>query len=696
MKLSISVALLGAILLATGKIPAAEVLLGPVTNPSNGHQYYLLTQDTWTESEKAAEALGGTLAIINDAAENQWVFETFGAIDLEIRTLWIGLSDIFGTGEFTWVTEEPVEYTNWGPDRPGPEGNFVYIVRPGAAEGRGGTWNNDFNVSETSDGNPIHGVAEIVVPPIFLEVTDTPFAEDQGNSRGGFWADYDSDGDLDLFVTNAGVERDFLYNNDGGVFTRAPENAITSAETTSTDASWGDIDNDGDLDLFVAVHGGDMIDNLFINQGDGNFQPISGEHPNIVTGHSIGCSWADYDSDGLIDLFVAQSQGENNLLYRNTGNAQFAKVTDGAIVSDGGRSICPVWADYDNDGDMDLFVGNADTDFLYRNEGDGNFTRLSQGPHLDTDERSESAAWGDFDNDGNLDLLVSTVTTVQASEDTPRSQIIFRNNGAGQFAEVQDAALAINAGDTPSCSWVDFDNDGWLDIAIANHDDGIALLFRNIEGEEFERVRIPMLEQTEKHTRGLAWADYDNDGDLDFYAANWQGVANMLFANAGNDNNWIRLRCVGTLSNRSGIGARITVTTASDGQTIRQIREINDGGRYYQNDLEAHFGLGGAEIIESIEIRWPSGIRQMFHDVTPNMVYEVTEPPLLTIRRAGDAGYEILIRSRGGFDYRLEGTDDLNAWDDIKVVERVNGTVQVLDGSLDEIPYRFFRAVQVN
>ncbi len=292
---------------------------------------------------------------------------------------------------------------------------------------------------------------------------------------------------------------------------------------------WGDYDSDGFDDLFVVNNRtGDKNNFLYHNEGDGTFTKVTTDIVVNDGGSSYGCAWGDYDNDSHPDLFVA-NYNENNFLYHNNGDGSFTKITTGAIVTNGGSSTCPAWGDYDNDGYLDLYVCNrTSANFLYHNEGDGTFTRIVTGLIATENRNSGACAWGDYDNDGDLDLYVANAG--------PDYNSLFRNEGDGTFTKITgDPAVSF----LESCdcvTWGDYDNDGDLDLFTApGMLPGSAYdlyLFNNQGDGSFVRV-LGLPHAGINAGGGSGMVDYDNDGDLDIFMAAYDGTRNILLQNDG-------------------------------------------------------------------------------------------------------------------------------------------------------------------
>ena len=321
----------------------------------------------------------------------------------------------------------------------------------------------------------------------FTRITTGDVVNDLLYSEGALWEDVDGDDDLDLFVANITGHDNLLYTNDGeGHFTLVTTGPVVADGGFSYGGCLADFDEDGDPDLYV-INGGSSqpaaLNFYYRNDGGSYAKVTTGIHVNDPGG-SWSSAAADYDLDGDLDLFVANFN-QNNALYRNEGGAVFTKITTGSIVTDGGGSLGCAWADYDGDGDPDLFVGNADfgagqANFLYRNDLGGSFSRITGG-QIATDVRNTvGASWGDPDNDGDLDLLATHYSNT--------NNYFYRNDGNDSFARVNAGVGLNHGGSSVGAAWGDWDADGWLDLFVSNDNNQNNLLYHNDGDGTFTRI----------------------------------------------------------------------------------------------------------------------------------------------------------------------------------------------------------------
>lgn len=439
------------------------------------------------------------------------------------------------------------------------------------------------------------------------------------------WADYNQDGFDDVFVSNYSDNKaNQLYvNNTDGTFTAVTQAGALTSDISSTVAStWADYNNDGYIDVFLANNIG-TPNALYQNNGDGSFSKASNNTLYTHGFYSHSASWADYDNDGYVDLFVAEYMPTKfNLLFKNNGDGTFSKVTSNPIVEEAAYSLGATWSDYNNDGYQDLFVPNGlnGANSLYKNEGGARFTKVSTGG-IDTDQaNSVGSSWGDYDNDGDQDLFVANASN--------QNNFLYNNNGDGTFTKVVDGIIVNDSGHSHGSSWGDIDNDGDLDLFVTNDQGTVNALYVNNGDGTFYKPDITI--NTDKaNSFGTAMSDYDNDGDLDILVGNHSYEANDFYVNSqGSCNAWTCFNLTGTNSNRSAIGAKIRVKADLYGTPTWQLREISGqtgGGAGGQNSLKAMFGLADATRIDSVIVEWPSGTRQYLTNLTINDCVDIVE-----------------------------------------------------------------------
>ena len=462
----------------------------------------------------------------------------------------------------------------------------------------------------------------------FTPVLTGPVVTNGGDSRSANFVDYDNDGDLDLLITNGphADYRNYFYRNDGtGTFTEVTGINFTTLASSYDGATFGDYDNDGDEDCFIATWW-NKVNYLYKNNGDLTWTRIT-TGP-VVTGgtYSETGSWADYDEDGFLDLYVCNSGGAlQNFLFHNNGDGTFTKITTGPQSTDGWKSRIGAWADADNDGDLDLYVANEGNQKrnYYRNEGGGTFTSITTGAFVNEADESFSASWGDIDNDLDLDIFVSN--------GAGQNDDLFLNNGDATFTKVTTGPVVTNGGYGVSGTFSDIDNDGDLDLYVTNAFAPGAvpnfLYYNNGDGTFTQDTSDPAGSDL-GWTYGCAFGDIDKDGDLDLALAKCFGeIENeALYLNGGNANHFLAMSFVGSRSNRSGIGVRVLVKATIGGVPRWQMRETSSQPGYcVQNGEDAWFGLGDAATVDSIVITWPSGVTRILTSVASDQFLTIDE-----------------------------------------------------------------------
>ncbi len=492
--------------------------------------------------------------------------------------------------------------------------------------------------------------------------------------------DYDNDGRLDIFLVNGAPLADptakgtipqktgpqywnrLYHQKTDGTFEDVTEKAGLQGTGYGMGVAVGDYDNDGYEDLYVTAYGGNK---LYHNNGNGTFTDVTQKAGVGGSGWSTSAAWVDLDGDGFLDLVVLRYLewdfddiwcGEHKegyraychpdffkpvspLVYHNNGNGTFTEVAAKLGLARPGKGLGLAIADYDRDGHIDLFVANDSmVEFLYHNKGNGTFEEvgLPSEVAVDIDGRTYAGMgvdFADYDNDGWPDIVVTDLANQRYA--------LYRNNGDGAFTYASTTA-GISKMTLAHSGWgvrfLDYDNDGWKDLLIAQgHDlDTVELTHPNL------RYREPMLlaRNTGKGfvdvsaesgaifqkpwvARGMATGDLDNDGRVDAVVSTNEGPAYVLHNETPAENHWILLKLVGHQSNRDGIGAEVKAVTASGAQ----FATVTTASSYLSaSDKRVHFGLGKNEVVQQIQVRWPSGIVQTLKDVHANQILQIDEP----------------------------------------------------------------------
>ena len=506
---------------------------------------------------------------------------------------------------------------------------------------------------------------------------DTSDYIDEANGCGIAFYDYDNDGWIDVFLLNGSRRSGFgqgetptnrLYkNNRDGTFTDVTREAGLMRSGWANGVCIGDYDNDGFDDLFVSYRGANV---LYRNNGDGTFTDVTDEAG--VGGRpgrwNTGCTFVDFDRDGNLDLFIANYIGAKSLaslppkgrttwkgvpvaygpqglelgshiLYRNNGDGTFAEVTEAAQILDArGYGLTAVATDYNEDGWQDLYIAcDSSPSILLRNNQDGTFSDIAteRGLAYSSDGVAQAGmglAIADYTSDGKLDIVKT-----HFADDIPG---LYRNDGQGYFTD--ESSRAGLQASTRHLEWgagfVDFDNDGnpdlfyvsgsvYPEVEAVNPDypyKGPRFLYRNLGNGTFANVTQqcgPGL--TAPHSsRGCAFGDFDNDGDMDIIVMNMNEPPSLIRADVQSGNHWVKVKLIGVQSNRTAIGARVFVQS---GRTL-QLQELHSQASYLSvNDLRLHFGLGRSTRVDSVRVEWPNGGRDVIVDVEADQLVYIEE-----------------------------------------------------------------------
>ena len=443
----------------------------------------------------------------------------------------------------------------------------------------------------------------------FKKVNAGQLTDTLESAWGCNWVDYDNDGWMDIHIVNRYTNDSLYHNERNRTFTRVSGNSLVEDSRDSTAATWADIDNDGDMDVFI-VHPNEG-NALYLNNGDGNFMPVSDDIAVTDPGISYGASWVDVNNDGHVDLFVSRTGIEGNALYINQGNGQFVKNTSAYIASGNGMAVA--WADYIHNGWLDLMIPSGAT--LFQNTGNLDFYVIDPiDLDLNSSERSfESATWADIDNDGYFDLYLTREID---------NNLLLHNSRQGRFIKITTTPTTKEGGHASDAVWADFDRDGDQDLFVPRLDLH-NLFYENNGNTEFSTIISGDI--IIGHGRACAVADYDNDGDMDLLTVQ-PNDKHLLFENQGTDTHWIGIKCLGTKTNRSAIGVKVSVSAFIYGKNLRQIQQISaQTGHSSQNSASLIFGLGDQSTIDEIKVTWTNGDISQLNHVTSDQYITITE-----------------------------------------------------------------------
>ena len=468
--------------------------------------------------------------------------------------------------------------------------------------------------------------------------------------------DFDGDNLLDI-VTSTFDPRGPLtyYRRVKGQFEDASAPSRLDEQLGGLNCLGGDYDNDGDVDVLVLrgawlMEVGRIRNSLLRNNGDGTFVDVTRRAGLAKPAYPTqAAAWGDFDNDGDLDLYIG-NEGTDGVaypsqLFRNNGDSTFTDIAEEVGVANNRYAKGVTAGDYDNDGDLDIYVSNIGPNRLYRNNGDGTFTDVA-GPLAVTkpDLRSFATWFFDYDNDGHLDLFVAAYDADPSDVAADylglahqgTSPCLYHNDGNGRFSDIATQVGLGHAYLPMGANFGDLDNDGYLDIYLATGDPGYDslmpnVMLRNDGGQRFQDVTQSGGFGHLQKGHGVAFADIDNDGDQDIYNQlggfySGDGFHNALFLNPGHGNHWVTIQLNGITTNRSGVGARIAVVVNTPEGERAYHRAVGCGSSFGGSPLRQEIGLGSAESIERVEVRWPtSGMKQVFTDVPLDCMIRITE-----------------------------------------------------------------------
>jgi len=448
----------------------------------------------------------------------------------------------------------------------------------------------------------------------FAEVGEAAGVKQIGSNYGVSVADYDNDGWEDIFIARTSGINKLYHNNGDGTFTNMIVNAGIFVFGKTQVGIWGDLDNDGWKDLYLA-NGGGNANSLFRNKGDGTFEDISAAAGVQHIGNPQSMAMADIDNDGFLDIYIADLDGPN-VMYRNNGDLTFTDQTAQRGMTDNQESMGVIFFDYDNDDDLDLYLphDNFEPAYLLKNLGNGNYINLGVASGTDLERFGMGTDVADINNDGWLDIYVTNLG----------NNDLLLNNGDATFELISESSNCDDPGFSWGTQFVDVDNDGFTDVFSANVGAIANTLFKNEGDLTFTDVSADTEIASTYNAFGMSTIDYNNDGKMDLIVANSTGSPGTeLYLNESqNANHFTKIQLIGTSSNRDGIGSRVLLRAGN--------LEMNDvvtagSGWSSQTSNNMHFGLGQQAMIDELMVRWPSGIIDTFENIVADYQLVITE-----------------------------------------------------------------------
>ncbi len=451
----------------------------------------------------------------------------------------------------------------------------------------------------------------------FLDISKQAGVNINGQCYGVAFGDYNNDGFDDLYISRQGEPNKLYKNNGNNTFEDVSLISNTDYNGPTRASTWADFDNDGYLDLFLANWGAPCI--YYRNNGDGSFLNDTYNKGINATGRPNSVNTADVNNDGWLDIYIAY-MGQENVLYLNNGNGSFTDFTKESGATDPSISMAALFFDYDNDGDQDLYLTHdANIPYiLYENDGTGRFKNISEQAGVNYAGQGMGVDFSDCNNDGFMDLYITNLY-----ENT-----LFVNNGDGTFRNVSKEAGIDDRGMGWGTIWLDYNNDGLKDIYLVNDtkftpSSYTNKLYKNNGDETFTEVSKNTLLSSPFEGYGGASSDINNDGKPEIFVANRGNEGSQLFLNnEQNNGHWLQIKCIGTKSNRDAIGTKIRLK-CGDNLFFDQIS--SNSGYVSQNSLVQHFGIGNHDKIDELQLIWPSGRKETFKNLAADQKIKITE-----------------------------------------------------------------------
>lgn len=580
-----------------------DLAIGAVHAPKLALVWQLFAPQVAVRNIGGQRAAGGILrARISTAGE--WVYDE----RVSVPTLAVG-ADIL------------LRLPLWQPERSG-EHLFVFTLEGEERVARNDRWQRSYYLHP------------------FVEVAAEMGVDDRGAGWAAAYADYDADGDLDIYVSNGGsfgAGDNALLRNDGASFVNATAASGAADAGNGTGVVFADFNRDGQQDLFISKGGFSPpgeANRLLYNKGDGTFADVSRAAGFDAVEASYAAAVGDYDQDGFLDLYVSQFRGQTNQLYRNNGDGSFLNSRRARRIVSYERfsGAAAAFSDFDLDGDVDLYASMFGTfDIFYAEVGDSSYARAQVGDEGD----AVGIAVGDYDADGDFDMYIVNQSWRSA---------LWRNDvEARTFVDVASQSGVENLAPGTGCAFGDYDNDGDLDLFVVNGHAADRVYMNRGDGTFTDMAAAFAMDDTVRG-RSVILGDYDNDGDLDPYIVN-ELKANRLYRNDANGNYWLQVQARGAESNRDAIGAQMALYA---GESVLK-REVNNTAGLGHSSRVAQFGLGGNKRVDSLVVLWPSGLSQRFGDISINKHISLQEGMRLTAVREEEAAVPLALELEDNF-----------------------------------------------